>query len=113
MDQVQLMRETAILVGVHGSNMVNILFLPETATVIELMNEDHLNDAFYLLSSSVGVPYYSIPCKMVNEDLKTSNDSVAVNNADLVVDTYLFKQTLESVFLHEPSEEAVDQAIRS
>jgi hypothetical protein len=101
MDQVQLMRETLILAGVHGSNMVNILFLPETATVLELMNEHYLNDAFYLLSSSVGVSYYSVPCKMVNEELKTSNDPVAINDADLVVDPELFRQTLENILVHE------------
>ena len=91
------MRETRILAGVHGSNMVNILFLPNTAKVIELMNAHQLNDAFYLLSSAIGIDYYSVPCRMADESLKNSSDSVLINDADLVVDANRFENILREV----------------
>ncbi|HEY0743615.1 MAG TPA: glycosyltransferase 61 family protein [Chryseosolibacter sp.] len=94
LEQIRLMQETCILAGVHGSNMVNILFLPATAKVIELMNERQVNDAFYLLASTIGIDYYSVPCRMDDEALKNSSDSVLINDADLVVDKDCFHKVL-------------------
>jgi hypothetical protein len=96
-EQMRLMQETSVLAGVHGSNMVNILFLPETAKVIELMNDHQLNDAFYLLASTIGIDYYSVPCIMSDQSLKNSPDSVLINDADLVVDVDRFEKVLNEV----------------
>lgn len=103
-EQIRLMQETSIFAGVHGSNMVNILFLPNTAKVIELMNEHQLNDAFYLLASTIGIDYYSVPCIMHDESLKYSSDSVLINDADLVADKVCFDRVLTSALVaHEVS----------
>jgi len=93
-EQVKLLQDTAVLLGVHGGNMVNILFMPEGGKVIELMNKDYLNDAYYLLSSTIGLPYYSIPCVMADKRIDTSGDHIVVNDADLVVDVKLLEETI-------------------
>lgn len=100
-EQIRLMQETVVFAGVHGSNMVNLLFLPSTAKVIELMNEHQLNDAFYLLASTIGIDYYSVSCQMSDETLKSSNDSVAINDADLVVDADRFRNVLENALVRQ------------
>jgi hypothetical protein len=84
-EQVNLMVDTAIFISVHGANMVNILFMQTGAKVIEMMNLDYINEAYYLLSSSVNLPYYSLPCRMSDLNIKISDDTVKLNDADLVV----------------------------
>lgn len=103
-EQIRLMQETCILAGVHGSNMVNILFLPTTSKVIELMNEHQLNDAFYLLASSIGIDYYSVPCSMHDDALKNSRDSVLINDADLVVNKDCFHRVLNEALVSNAEE---------
>lgn len=96
-EQIRLMQETSVLAGVHGSNMVNILFLPGKAKVIELMNEHQVNDAFYLLASAIGIDYYSVPCRMSDNSLQNSSDSVLINDADLVVEADRFGKLLNRI----------------
>lgn len=66
-DQVRTMREAAVLVGVHGANLTNMLFMAPQAIVIELMNENTLvlNDCYYCLSSALDLAYYNLPCQRV------------------------------------------------
>lgn len=93
-EQVNLMLQTAVFVSVHGSNIVNILFLPFGAQVVEMMNKELLNDAYYLMSSSIGLPYYSVPCTMADTTLKGVDDTVAVNDAGLLVNISELEDTL-------------------
>lgn len=93
-DQVQLMLDTEVFVSVHGSNMVNILFLRTGAKVVEMMNGALLNDAYYLMSSSIGLPYYSVHCAMADKQISLSDDSVKLNDADLLVNVSELEETL-------------------
>lgn len=94
-EQVELMQQTSLLMGVHGANLVNILFLHPTAKVIELMNEHHFNEAYYLLSSSLDIAYYSVPCAMADASLREHGSKTALNDADLTVDVHRLAQTLQ------------------
>lgn len=94
--QLDLMRETSILLGVHGANMVNLLFLPPEACVIELMNQEHFNEAYYLLASSLNIPYFSVPCAMSDSTITPAADSVALNDAHLRVSPTLLEDTLKA-----------------
>jgi hypothetical protein len=95
--QVQLMRETKFFISVHGSNLVNIIFLAEGAQVIEMMNESYVNDAYYLIASTLGLPYHSVPCRMTPDCLqKVQNDkSYFINSADLTVDIDFFEKVVQ------------------
>jgi hypothetical protein len=93
-EQVRLMQETKVFAGVHGANMVNLLFLQPGAQVVELMNEAHVNDAYYLLASSIKLPYYVVPCRMADGRLTPQADRVELNDADLWVEADDVEQTL-------------------
>ena len=93
--QIAVMFEADIFVGLHGANMVNILFLQEGAKVVELMNEDFLNDVYYLLASSIGLPYYSVPCAMADKTIKPTDDIITLNDAHVVVDVHQFEETIK------------------
>jgi hypothetical protein len=61
-EQVQLASEAAVLIGPHGANLTNCLFMPEGALLIELraLGDAH-NNCYYALADSVGVRYgYSL-----------------------------------------------------
>ncbi len=94
-EQVRIARSARIFCSVHGANMVNILFLQSTASVIELVNKDYLNDAYYLLASSIGIPYYAVGCSMADSSLTTSTDTIALNDAHLLVDPAELENTLK------------------
>ena len=93
-EQIAIMFETKIFLGLHGANMVNILFMQEGAKVIELMNKDFLNDAYYLLASSVKLPYYSVPCTMADKSIKPTDDMIILNDADVLVDKDRLEETI-------------------
>jgi hypothetical protein len=98
-EQIQLMRETKILVSVHGANMVNTIFLPEEAQVIELMNKDFVNDAYYLLCSTFGIAYHSVPCEMTTASLEKVriDPGYYVNSADLRVDLGFLEEVISEM----------------
>lgn len=95
-DQVRTMREATVLIGVHGANLTNMLFMAPQTIVIELMSDNIqvLNDCYYCLSSALGLTYYNLPCQRV---VKTGEYDI--NSFDLVVDTEAFQQLLESAII--------------
>jgi capsular polysaccharide biosynthesis protein len=93
-EQLRLMQETRVFAGVHGANMVNLLFLQPGAQVVELMNKDYVNDAYYLLASSIKLPYYAVPCCMADGTIDATADRVVLNDADLLVAPADLEQTL-------------------
>ncbi len=61
--QVQLMRETQLFVGVHGANLVNILFMQPGSAVVEIMNTQLINLVYYRMASALELPYYFVPAE--------------------------------------------------
>ncbi len=99
-EQIMLMQETKILMGVHGANMVNILFLNQGARIIEMMNQDHFNEAYYILASSFALPYYSVPCTMSDKTITLADDTVILNNADLLVNVSELEEAIAACIRH-------------
>ncbi|WP_133273811.1 glycosyltransferase family 61 protein [Hymenobacter radiodurans] len=94
--QVQLMQEAAVVMGIHGANLTNILFMQPSTTVIELINEEKLvvldnqdfeNLIYYRMAFNMQLHYYNAPCKpSVKGDI--------TNRADVIVDEYLLNEIL-------------------
>ncbi|CAN5545515.1 hypothetical protein BH11BAC3_BH11BAC3_31680 [soil metagenome] len=93
-EQRALMLQTSVFLSIHGSNMVNILFLQPGSKVIELMNQEYVNDAYYLLASTIRLPYFSVPCTM-QETAIINQDRVALNDADIIADEIILRTVLE------------------
>lgn len=94
--QVHLMLETRVFVGVHGANLTNLLFLQPGATVVELMNEEKFlalgnqnfeNLIYYRMCSCLGLPYFVLPCQNVP-------DQPPSNYSDVLVDLAILEQML-------------------
>ena len=83
-EQVRLMRETEVLLAVHGANMTNILFLPSTSKVIEIHNKEYSDPCYLRLASCLRLEFYICPC--------TGIDARLGNQSDVVVDMALLQR---------------------
>lgn len=89
-EQVEIMRNVDIIVGLHGANLTNILFMQEGTILIELMNLLSPNLVYFQLASYLQLGYYIIPCM-------PDSDSGTHNNADVLVDLLQIENTLQSI----------------
>ena len=58
-DQIETVRNTDVLVGAMGAGFTHILFLPEDATVVELMTPGTHYSGFRNLAKMRGLPYFT------------------------------------------------------
>ncbi|HEV2293543.1 MAG TPA: glycosyltransferase family 61 protein [Tepidisphaeraceae bacterium] len=58
--QVELMKQTAVLVAPHGAGLTNMMFCPPGAHVVEMADLSFPNPNFYALASAMGHHYWVI-----------------------------------------------------
>jgi capsular polysaccharide biosynthesis protein len=83
--QVRAVRDADYLVGVHGAELTNLMFLKGGARVLELRHpcDDAVNDTYAILAAAMGVRHTDHPCNLA----PGANESGwNVNFADLVAD---------------------------
>ncbi|GAB3637404.1 hypothetical protein GCM10027422_29940 [Hymenobacter arcticus] len=91
--QVASMQGVELLIGLHGANLTNMLFLDSGATIIELMNNTICNLCYFQLASNLELAYYAVPCTAV-----VGSGSLAVpNSEDVVVDIAFLTETLANL----------------
>jgi capsular polysaccharide biosynthesis protein len=57
--QRELMRETAVLLSVHGAGLANLIFMQRESKIVELHPDvDRYNSCFYHLASAIDMKYY-------------------------------------------------------
>jgi len=59
-EQVKLMRETAVLLAPHGAGLTNMLFCPEGTHVVEFADLSFPNPNFYAVASAMGLKYWLV-----------------------------------------------------
>ncbi|MEE4207212.1 MAG: glycosyltransferase family 61 protein [Erythrobacter sp.] len=59
-EQVDLMRETRVLLAPHGAGLTNMIFMPEGGHVIEMADPGFPNPNFYALACALGLDYWLI-----------------------------------------------------
>jgi capsular polysaccharide biosynthesis protein len=65
-EQVALYSKTAILIGIIGANLANVLFMPPGSSLVQLTrNVDVSNHLYYSLASAKGVRFYYQRCDHV------------------------------------------------
>ena len=56
--QRELMRETKVLLSLHGAGLANMIFMPKDSIIIELHPDvERYNSCFYHLASALGIKY--------------------------------------------------------
>lgn len=86
--QALLLLETAVLLGVHGANLTNMLFMQPGTMAIELINAEKLvalqnrdfeNLIYYRMASNLGLRYANVPCAPALAGGVTNDDDVRVD----------------------------------
>jgi capsular polysaccharide biosynthesis protein len=83
-EQIAIMRTARILVSSHGANMTNMLFMPENATIFELIRNDQPNFCYWSMSNSLRYNYYYQLCQVADKD-------------NIMVDVEEFKNNLQEI----------------
>lgn len=79
LQQVHLMQETDILLGIHGAGLTNMLFMPERGKILELRNQsDARNNCYFSLASVLGHSYYYLVGQGDSPDTHVVNLTVDV-----------------------------------
>ena len=75
--QVDLMNQTFILIGLHGAGLTNMLFMQQGGKVLEFRNlGDAKNNCYFAMASDLHHAYYYLQCKGDKGDTSSVNITV-------------------------------------
>lgn len=84
-DQITLMQSARYFVSSHGANMTNLIFLPERARILELLNNRKPNFCYWSVASSLQQPYYYQLCEIESADHLLVDLAAFENNLKLML----------------------------
>lgn len=89
-EQVEMMRSTEILAGLHGAGLTNMLFMPLGGKVIEVrrQNDDH-NNCYFALASDVRIKYYYMLATPLDNDLHNGDCRLEPSVLEEFLQTYI------------------------
>ncbi len=67
-EQIQLIGQTDLLIGVHGNGLSHILFLPDTASAIEIFPPNSASLDYRLFADLAGIEYHGMICNQGWQD---------------------------------------------
>ncbi|KAF3906535.1 hypothetical protein ABW20_dc0107520 [Dactylellina cionopaga] len=93
-EQLNIIVQTDVLVGVHGAGHTHAFFLPSQSSVVEILPEDFKHRGFRNLAALRGLRYFSDHAQIVNDGEKSSDDW---QNKDVVFkDTDAFMKLIDA-----------------
>jgi capsular polysaccharide biosynthesis protein len=82
-EQVKLFSQAEAVAAPHGAGLTNLLWVPSSCKVLEILDRDYVNDHYYNLSSILGLDYSYQLCSSVASDadapLSPSVDNITVD----------------------------------
>lgn len=90
-EQVALIAEASVFVGLHGAGLTNMLWMEEGSAVVEIrFSGDAQNNCYFSLASALGNPYYYLLAEKDNSDC-------SAQDANAVVDSGRFTELLRKI----------------
>lgn len=88
-EQIAILRDARVLIGLHGAGLTNMLFMPPGGAVLELrFAEDAHNNAYFSLAHAMGHRYYY---------LKGQGSHPDTHSANLVIDPAVVAATVRTI----------------
>lgn len=88
-EQVKLFYSTAVLVGLHGAGLTNMIFMQPGSTIIEIRRHgDSLNNCFFTMASDLGMKYFYVFAHPENENLSDANCHIELNQFESILSSY-------------------------
>ncbi|HMJ67959.1 MAG TPA: glycosyltransferase family 61 protein [Cyclobacteriaceae bacterium] len=75
-EQINLCSTSAIMVGLHGAGLTNMLFMSAAMVVVELRRENEDNFCYQYLAQALNMRYHYLECKNLGVDRYNSDFSV-------------------------------------
>lgn len=82
-EQIEIMSKSDFLIGMHGANLTNMIFMRNESVIIEFMNDKIFNSSYYQLSSSINMKYNYLSCLPANKSTDENNDDLYIDLAAL------------------------------
>ncbi|EED14746.1 DUF563 domain protein [Talaromyces stipitatus ATCC 10500] len=74
-EQVQIIRGTDVLVGVHGAGLTHGLWLPQRSAMVEILPEGFQHKGFRNLAGALGHDYFSTHASTLQTSSRGANDN--------------------------------------
>ena len=95
--QVRMGRDADLIVGAHGADLSNVIFMAPGTRLLELRRQERPDvfffDHYRWLARAMGVAYRALECEV------TTTDGPELNNADLIVDLDRLRESLDAEWL--------------
>lgn len=92
LEQVKILSSADIVITVHGSGMMNLIFCKPKTAVIEIFTDDYINPDMALLAQRNNLKYFFI----ITAGIKLKNDKKGVYS-NLVIDEKVLFQKLKEI----------------
>ncbi len=84
--QIELMKQTVSLVGLHGAGLTNLLFINPNTKVLEIRNQaDKHNNCYFSLASDLEVDYYYLLSEGDSAETHTVNVDVDIEKLEQII----------------------------
>ncbi|MES2648300.1 MAG: glycosyltransferase family 61 protein [Bacteroidota bacterium] len=106
LEQVAIMTQVDWVMGVHGSNLSNIVFMKPGTSLIELRYYKHDNynkDLYYQIAKAQQVIYYLMYAQKGEEHMNLNGRYIDHANADIEIDTIILEHLLAELFVNKSS----------
>jgi capsular polysaccharide biosynthesis protein len=86
-DQIKLAVNCKNLIGLHGANLTNLMFMNPNSNILELRNEgDVENNYYYSLASTFNLNYFYLQCRSeITKDKQTFNVYVNIDELKNII----------------------------
>jgi capsular polysaccharide biosynthesis protein len=78
-EQINLLHGVKIFAGIHGAGFSNLMYMDQGKLLIDIIHEDHQQDAFYNLASAFNINYARVECKGMGAQKYCGSDDIIVN----------------------------------
>ena len=82
-EQINLLRGVKIFAGIHGAGFSNLLYMDQGKLLLDIIHEDHQQDAFYNLACAFGIDYFRLECKGTGVQKYCGSDDIIVDKDGL------------------------------
>ena len=77
--QIEILKESKFLIGLHGAGLTNMLFMPTNSNILELrIKADSHNNCYFSLASDLGMNYFYQLCEGTNSETHFSDVEVSL-----------------------------------
>lgn len=86
-DQINLFKNSDIVIGIHGSNLVNTLFCRPGTTIIEIMSHDRAFGHFADISSAFALDHHVVIAETNEPNVVDCNEKL-INKIDHIINKF-------------------------